>query len=187
LSPNAPIRGYDLSLTIDADAQRMTEVSLAEGVESTREIYDDNQLKHFLATGAAAVVLDVNTGELVAEASFPEFDLNAFSEGDDPLVRQYLDVRNRGFPLNDRAIGGVYPPGSTFKPIMASIALDMSATATAGESASFPCGGSYVIPGDTSQTEFHDWIPQRYGYLDLKNSIIRSCDIAFYIMALRME
>lgn len=176
LSARPAVRGSDLTLTIDADVQRLTEVSLADGLDDTRTIYDKEKQKQFLASAGAAVVINVETGEVVAEASFPEFDLNAFNLGDSAKIRQYLDPKN-GSPLNDRVVGGLYPPGSTWKPIVAATALELSATNT---SSAFPCGGTWIIPGDANEYVWHDWDPIPRGYQSLDYAMAHSCDIYFW-------
>jgi penicillin-binding protein 2 len=113
--PKRPVPGRDIQLTIDAGVQRLAEDSLAQGLEAARTSNDREQLKHFIAPAGAAVVMDPNDGSVLALASQPTYDPSVFVGGIKQSVFDELRDPKNHFPLNDRAIQGQYPPGSTFK------------------------------------------------------------------------
>jgi penicillin-binding protein 2 len=144
----------------------------------------DTTIQDFLARrcsaeeSATSVLLDAVTGDVLALVSSPSFDPAPFATGLSPVVWQQLsaDLRN---PLTNKAIAGVYPPGSTFKPVVAAAAL------TAGvltPDTSIACPG-YVQLGDTT---FHCWRKGGHGSLRLRDAIKKSCDVFFYETARRL-
>lgn len=119
----APVQGDDVQLTIDLDIQRLAEESLAQGLEAARKQWDRDQDKLFAATAGSVVVLDPNDGSVVAMASNPTYDPGAFIDGiSRPAFAALQDPANH-YPLNNRAIQGLYAPGSTFKIVTALAAL----------------------------------------------------------------
>lgn len=110
VSSAAPVPGRDLQLSIELRTQRALEAAMEEQVR----VND--------ATGAAAVALDPRTGEVLGLASYPDFDPAIFADGRTRQIqRVFSDPRS---PATDRAIGGQYPVGSTFKAITAAAALE---------------------------------------------------------------
>ena len=103
--------GHDVQLSIDIDAQKVAEDSLAQGMDGARRLIDPDSGSYYQATGGAVVVLDAHTGAVVALASAPTFDPNVIVTGG--LPPDYLDP-NGPLPLIDRALSP-YAPGSTFK------------------------------------------------------------------------
>ncbi len=126
----------------------------------------------------AVVVMDVHSGELLALASTPGFDPNAFNK---VISRDYWQelVRNERAPLTNKAIAGQYAPGSTFKPIVALAALE--AGVITPEHKTF-CGGHIQL----GNVRFHCWKKQGHGHLDLVGALQQSCDIFFYDVAKRV-
>lgn len=126
----------------------------------------------------AVVVMDVHNGELLALASTPGFDPNAFNKG---ISRDYWQelVGNERAPLTNKAIAGQYAPGSTFKPIVALAALE--AGVITPEHRTF-CGGHVQL----GNVRFHCWKKQGHGNLDLVGALQQSCDIFFYDIAKRV-
>ena len=106
-----PKPGQGLVLTIDAKLQRITEAAV------------DRQLKAIGARGAAVVVLDPNNGEIKALVSRPGFDPNWFVNGISEKNWNYINT-DPFHPMTDKAIAGEYPPGSTFKIVTGSAALE---------------------------------------------------------------
>ncbi|MSQ47101.1 MAG: penicillin-binding protein 2 [Deltaproteobacteria bacterium] len=151
--------GESLTLTIDMELQRQAEAAM-HGKEG------------------AIVVLGVQTGEVLAMVSQPAFDPNVFARGiriaewralaDDPLK-----------PLNNRAVQGQYPPGSTFKVIMAAAALEKGVITP---STRFHCSGGLPF----GRRVFHCWKRQGHGSLDLRQAIANSCDVYFYQIGQRL-
>jgi penicillin-binding protein 2 len=125
----------------------------------------------------SCVLLDAVTGDVLALVSSPSFDPVPFSTGLTPAMWQDLSNDPRK-PLSNKVIAGVYPPGSTFKPVVATAAL------TAGvltPETSFTCPG-YLALGDAT---FHCWRHRGHGTLRLRDAIKRSCDVFFYETARR--
>jgi penicillin-binding protein 2 len=150
--------GLDLSLTIDLELQQFAAQRL--GDES-----------------AAAVVLDIHTGDILVMASTPSFDPNAFNRGLSPDEWKDL-ITNPRAPLTNKAIAGQYPPGSTFKLMTALAAL---------ESGSITPDQRVFCPGQMSlgSITFHCWKKGGHGALDFVAGIKNSCDVYFYEVARR--
>src|SRR5271157_2953796 len=127
---------------------------------------------------AASVLLDAVTGDVLALVSTPSFDPVPFSTGLTPAMWQELsrDPRN---PLSNKTIAGVYPPGSTFKPVVAAAALTAGALTP---DTSINCPG-YLELGDAT---FHCWRKGGHGTLRLREAIKKSCDVFFYETARRV-
>jgi penicillin-binding protein 2 len=126
----------------------------------------------------SSVLLDVLTGDVLALVSSPSFDPVPFSAGLTAAVWQELSNDPRK-PLSNKVIAGVYPPGSTFKPVVATAAL--SAGVLTPET-SFTCPG-YLEFGNAT---FHCWRHGGHGTLRLRDAIKRSCDVFFYQTAHRV-
>jgi penicillin-binding protein 2 len=126
----------------------------------------------------SCVLLDVITGDVLALVSSPSFDPVPFSTGLTSAMWQDLSNDPRK-PLSNKVIAGVYPPGSAFKPVVATAAL------TAGvltPETSFTCPG-YLELGDAT---FHCWRHGGHGTLRLRDAIKKSCDVFFYETARRV-
>jgi penicillin-binding protein 2 len=127
---------------------------------------------------ASAVVIDCATGDLRAIASAPSFDPNLFVRGISVTdYRALTDNDHR--PLATKAVQDTYPPGSTFKMVVALAALDagvIDATETVY------CPGHLEISG----RRFHCWRRGGHGHVDLKNSLKQSCDVFYYDIAMRV-
>jgi len=126
----------------------------------------------------ACVLLDAITGDILALVSSPGFDPVPFSTGLISAIWQELSNDPRKL-LSNKVIAGVYPPGSTFKPVVAAAAL------TAGvltPETSFTCPG-YLAFGNTT---FHCWRHGGHGTLRLRDAIKKSCDVFFYETARRV-
>jgi penicillin-binding protein 2 len=131
-----------------------------------------------LEQSVSSVLLDAVTGDVLALVSSPSFDPVPFSAGLTPAMWQELSSDPRK-PLSNKVIAGVYPPGSTFKPVVAAAAL------TAGvltPETSFTCPG-YLALGDAT---FHCWRHGGHGTLRLRDAIKKSCDVFFYETSRRL-
>ena len=125
----------------------------------------------------SAVVLDVITGDIVAMVSTPGFDPNTFARGiTQSEWRELLDSPER--PLNNKAIQGAYPPGSTYKMVTALAALEARVI---DPYTVLPCLG-HIELGDI---KFHCWLKGGHGGLAIQNAIAASCDCFFYEAARR--
>jgi len=127
---------------------------------------------------ASCAVLDVITGEVLALASVPAYDPNVFARGVTNPEWEEL-IRNPRAPLNNKASGGQYPPGSTFKVVVALAALE----------------GGHMGPGEhvfcpgvmrMGNVLFHCWKRGGHGSMDMVNGIMQSCDVYFYEVAKRV-
>ena len=159
ISVNKPGAGDDLYLTIDIRLQKLAEDLL--GSES-----------------GAIVALDPFSGEILALASRPGFDPNALSRGLPRSEWQQL-LQDSRHPLTNRAIQGQYPPGSTFKIIMAAAVLD---TRTFHHSDFLTCQGGFHF----GRRMYRDWKRGGHGSVDLNKAIAQSCDVYFYKSGNRM-
>jgi len=149
--------GEDLSLTIDLDLQRFAAQRLGE-------------------ESGSVVVIDIYSGEVLVMASMPSFDPNAFNRG--LTVEEWKELNtNPRAPLTNKAISGQYPPGSTFKTMVALAALQ---SGTITKDHSVDCQGKTKIGNLTWYCD------KRHGVLDLKGAIQQSCDVYFYDVARRV-
>ena len=151
--------GDDLVLTLDAGLQRYVAGRLA-------------------GESAAAVALDIHTGDVLALTSSPSHDPNGFTEGLSRAAWQRL-VGNPRKPLLSKAIAGQYPPGSTFKMIVVLAALESGALTPQHR---VTCTGEIEF-GDR---KFHCWKRGGHGTLAMLEAIEQSCDVYFYDISLRV-
>lgn len=152
-------QGATLGLTIDADLQ-LAAMKVLEG------------------ESASAVVIDVESGDILVLASTPAFDPNIFTKGiPSELWRELNESPYK--PLLNKPLGGVYPPGSTFKMITA------IAAERAGVDPSFSvhCNGKFWH----GNRFFHCWKKEGHGRVDMRNAIKHSCDVFFYTMATKVD
>jgi penicillin-binding protein 2 len=160
VSSRAPRPGRDVQLTIDSPTQRALQDALEEQVSLNG-----------LSTGGAGVALDPNTGEVLAMASYPDYDPSVFVNGSQKQIQDIIsDPENR---LLNRAIGGSYPAGSTFKPISASAGLQ-DGFITADELVDSP---SEI---ELYKTIFPNFRKHSHGYVDLPTALEVSSDTYFY-------
>jgi len=168
---------------VNAFGRQIRELERQEG-EAGAEVWLtlDIELQKFLAQrlgneAASVVVMDVHTGEVLALASTPSFDPNAFNRG---LSRSEWDVlvSNPRSPLNNKAISGQYAPGSTFKMVVALAALEKGIVTP---STKHFCSGDLKL-GDST---FHCWKKSGHGSMGMISAITQSCDVYFYEIAKR--
>ncbi len=142
----------------------------------------DMELQKFVANrlgdeAAAAVVLDVHTGEVLSLNSTPSFDPNAFNRGLTQVEWKSL-ISDPRAPLNNKTIAGQYSPGSTFKMVVALAALERGVVTPKTR---FFCTGKM----DLGDATFHCWNKKGHGSVNLMQAITQSCDIYFYEIAKR--
>ncbi len=159
-----PLRA--LQLTVDARLQRAVEQALARGVERAQAA------GHGDARGGAAVVLDPRSGAVLALASYPPFH-QALAARHRRYLARLLDPDNPARPLLDRAVQGLYPPGSTFKPFVAAAALGSGLLSPGGV---LPCTGSLQV----GNTVFRNVEAGINAILTLPQALAISCDTWFY-------
>jgi len=154
-----PRQGKNLRLSLDYDLQKKAE-----------ELLQDKE--------GAIVALDPKTGEVLALANFPTYDPNKFISRFTP--EEWLSlVNDPAYPLENRAVRGLYSPGSIFKIVMAAAGLE--AGFIDGRTAYF-CAGSQEIYGNV----FNCWFKPGHGMMNLTNGIKNSCNIYFYNLGRRM-
>ena len=158
LSRHEPFSGNDIMLTIDIRLQQM-----AESAFGNRR--------------GALVAIEPSTGEILAFVSQPGYDPNLFVDGIDQSNWDALND-SPDKPLTNRALRGLYPPGSTIKPFMALAGLYYNKR-TASTTIYDP--GYFTFPGTTHR--YRDWRAWGHGQVDLKKSIALSCDTYYYSLA----
>lgn len=161
-----PQPGNTVALTLDIDLQADTEKALANTVQ-------DMTQSDGITRGAAAVVIGVGSGEVLAMASYPTYDLSKWDEIYDDLVKD-----EEGTPLYNRATQGTYPPGSTFKPCTAVAALE---SGTITPSTTIVDRGIYDY---YSSPQPMCWIYSSgggtHGAVDVSDALTVSCNYFFY-------
>jgi penicillin-binding protein 2 len=176
--------GDNVVLSIDSGVQRLAEQSLLQGIQAARHTIDDSVFPPtaYKAPAGAAIVMDPKTGQILALASYPSFDPSVYVGGLTQQEANSLDLNPKlppthDYPLFNRAIGGKYAPGSTFKPFIATAAFH---DGYAGQYGAYPCPADYTVPGDTSGTVFHNWNPVDSGFMSVSQALVISCDTVFY-------
>jgi penicillin-binding protein 2 len=194
-----PLPGSDVRLTVDIDVQRLTETTLGQGVRAARQNYFKEYRKAgktlsgaIKAHSGAMVVSDVNTGEVVAMASYPTFDPREFVDGiTDERFKQLSDP-SRHFPLTNRAVSGRYPPGSTFKLVTALTALqtEINGKPIITPKSGYLDVGYFEVPKFKKLGTKYRWYnagSSAFGLLDLRRAIKVSSDAYFYNIANSIE
>ncbi len=153
------VPGYNVMLTIDKDVQQ-TAYEALQGKEG------------------AIVALDVNSGAVLAMVSTPVFDPNVFARGVTSEEWRTLTT-DRLHPLNNRAIQGQYPPGSTFKIVLTVAALEEGAIQP---DTHLSCNGSMAF----GNRVFRDWKKEGHGSVDLHRGLVQSCDVYYYQVGQRL-
>ena len=152
-------RGSDVQLTVDAALQGYVQARLSK-------------------ESASAVIIDCDTGDLLACASAPSFDPNLFVRGISQADYGAL-TGNKYRPLASKTVQGLYPPGSTFKMITAMAALEAGLI---GPDETAYCPGHLTVSG----RRFHCWKRAGHGWVDLQDSLKKSCDVYYYDLAIKV-
>ena len=169
-----PVAGSDVYLTIDIDLQIAAEDGLAENVAYVVEKSNGNEASGANCNAGAAVVMDPDTFDVLAIASYPTYDLSTYNLEYNDLIQ---DTSN---PLFNRALGGVYAPGSTYK-LGVSVAALMEGKISSSSKVS--CTGIY---------HFYDYHPKCSTYphvssaINVIQAIADSCNSFFYEMGVRL-
>jgi len=153
------ISGQDFRTTVDQEVQRYTS-----------ELLEDKS--------ASVCVMDIFTGDIVAMVSNPTFDSNKFVYGISQKEWDLL-IQNDKKPLMNKSLSGLYPPGSTIKPVVALSALEND---IASPKLMVQCKGSIELYGH----KYHCWKEKGHGFMNLRSAIKQSCDIYFYEISRRL-
>lgn len=162
-----PVPGTNLMLTIDARLQRMATESLTWGLEAAQ------------GSLGVTIVMNPQTGEILAMVSLPTYDNNKFASGISAAdYAAYLNDPTK--PLRDHAISDIYPPGSTFKLVTGLAALEEGVTTATRTWPTYRC---YQIPDAPAGQCLFDWNHRGFGPLNIVQAFAKSSDTFFYQMA----
>jgi penicillin-binding protein 2 len=159
-----PVPGHDIYLTIDARLQKVADLAFEDTLKG------------------AVVAIDPRSGEVLLMMSNPSVDPNIFSMSTSLRSKNWGEIAtDPSLPLNNRAIGGTYTPGSTFKLISSLSGLE-SGKLTKDSRMPSPCHGFYRIGSRVA----HCWKPSGHGSMNLIGAVQQSCNVYFYQVGLRL-
>ncbi len=161
---NDAVPGQQITLSIDADVTQGLYDAIAERAQSSN------------FQGGAGVLIDVQTGQILAMTSYPEYSQNAVESGDATVLKQLFS--NKQQPFLDRAVDGLYAPGSIVKPVVGAAALTEGVISPDKQILST---GSISLPNQYDPAHpsvFHDW--RANGWVDVRHAIAVSSDVYFY-------
>jgi penicillin-binding protein 2 len=175
------VRGEVISQSIIHPAQQGRNVTLTLDAELNGKLHESMRsiIEEFGYSGGASVIMDVRTGGVRAMTSFPEIDPNVLFRGDDRETIESYRTDPRNFFLN-RAVGGVYTPGSAIKPFIAVAALEEGII---DERTRILSTDRLVIPNPyfpELPSVFRDW--RAHGLVDMRRAIAVSSNIYFYVI-----
>ncbi|MCL5036708.1 MAG: penicillin-binding protein 2 [Chloroflexi bacterium] len=165
LGIDPPVQGDTLYLSLDLDLQKTAEKELAGMVKKIKS-------QRWTNPSASVVAMDARTGEVLAMASFPGFDLNPFIQGFTSKEYNKL-MEDPNYPMLNKAISSAYPCGSVFKLITASASLQEG---ICNENSVFYCPGVFYL----SQHPFYCFVKSGHGSVNFNQAIAQSCDVTFY-------
>ena len=151
--------GKSFKTTLDSEVQKYTTEILAD-------------------KAASVCVMDIYNGDIVSLVSSPSYDPNAFVHGIDRAYWNSL-INNDRKPLTNKAVSGLYPPGSTIKTLVALSALENKIIRPLD---TVRCKGKIELFGE----KFHCWKKKGHGIMNMRTGIKRSCDVYFYEVARRL-
>ena len=151
--------GYNLQVTINSKLQDFTHKKISSNI-------------------GAALIIDASNGDLLSSVSSPSYDPNIFSKTLSNSDWQKI-ISSKNAPLINRPIKGLYPPGSTFKPVVALAALKYGVIKKTDK---IFCNGFYTL-GDR---DFHCWNKTGHGNVNITDAMAESCDVYFYEIALKL-
>ena len=163
-----PVGGDHLVTSIDTRVQASAEIALADAVRRARA-------SGYPSDGAAAVVMDVTNGQVIALASYPTFDPNSYERGLTVAEAKNLYSAQAGVPALSRALQGVFAPASTFKAV----------SAVAAANAGYNLNASYDCPSqvEVGTRAFQNFESKAQGRISMKKAIAISCDTIWYRIA----
>ncbi|MFF3246829.1 penicillin-binding protein 2 [Streptomyces sp. NPDC002870] len=169
--------GANLVTSIDARVQAVAEYELSEAMKTARQETDRNTGVKYKADAGAVVVMENKTGRIVSMASQPTYDPNSWVGGISGKDYAKLTGKDSNYPLLNRAIQGQAAPGSIFKVISSTAAVN----AGYPFDGNYPCPSSYSVGGQV----FKNFESKGYGSIDLGRALEVSCDTVFYGLAHR--
>jgi penicillin-binding protein 2 len=162
-----PIPGKSLKLWIDSGLQEKSYEALQKSLENVN------------SSAGAVIILNVKNGGVLSLVSMPSYDNNLFAKG--ISINDYNKLINdKDWPLYNRVISGLYPPGSTIKPLIAIAGLEEKII---NKNTIINCKGGISVPSPYDKEiiyEFPDW--KTHGIVDLKKAIAESCNVFFYMV-----
>lgn len=161
-----PENGENLVLTID----RAVQFALFAGIKHIAESFDFQ--------GGAGIIMDVESGDIIALTSYPEYSLDAMAKGDSEKITEYFTDPRK--PFLNRAVAGLYTPGSTIKPFLAVGALEEGIV---DERTTILSTGRIEVPNryfPDQKSIFRDWRPEGHGTTDIKWALADSVNTFFY-------
>jgi penicillin-binding protein 2 len=172
----APVPGDDLRLSLDVRVQTLAQQALLDGMAHARATMQDENGAPLKANAGSVVVLDANTGGVVAMVTTPTFNPSWYVHGLTDAQAKYLFHNKKASPSTNRAIQAEYTPGSTFKSITALAAVKEGIASLSGN---YECTPSYTKSGDKSGTVFNNWTTANLGYMTISHALAISCDTVF--------
>jgi penicillin-binding protein 2 len=170
VSSKEAVTGNSVMLTLDVDLQKQVAQALQDGITKAK------------SKAGVAIVMRVDNGQVLSMVSLPSFDNNLFAQG---ISQADFDRLNNdpNLPMFHRAIGGAYPPGSTYKMITAAAALQEMVLTPQTE---YYCPGYIEVPytwSEATRNPFRDWKQAGHGTLNIVEALTVSSDVFFYITA----
>ena len=169
---------------VNAYGKRIKELKYNQGtVGQNFKITIDKEIQKFVndiikGKSGSICIMDIYTGDIISMVSSPTFNPNKFVHGISQKDWDSL-INNRDKPLINKSIAGLYPPGSTIKPIVALSALENDVI---NPKLVIQCSGKIELYGQ----KYHCWKEKGHGYMGLRNAIKQSCDVYFYEIARRL-
>ena len=169
---------------VNAYGKKIKEIKLYKGIsglnfKTTLDTVVQRQASELLQAKSGSIcVMDIFSGDIIAMVSSPSFNPNEFVHGITYKAWNAL-LKNENKPLVNKSLSGLYPPGSTVKPILALSALESHVVSP---KLVIQCEGKVDYHGQT----YHCWKKKGHGYIGLRNAIKQSCDVYFYEVARRL-
>lgn len=169
--------GYDVSLTIDSNIQSIVEKHLAQAVEE------------YKCDSGITIAMDPSTGKILAMADYPSYDCNEQNTPNSHLAKTWdtLSSEDKSKALyrmwTPKAVTDMYEPGSVFKIVTSSIALEENIVDT--DTINFNCSGAYYVPGESRPIKCHKY-PNSHGAQSLRLALENSCNPAFVELGLKI-
>jgi len=169
---------------VNAYGKRIKELELVKGIAGKNfRTTIDQKIQKFTSAllkekSGSVCVMDIYTGDIVTLVSSPTFDANKFVHGINQRDWDAL-IKDKKKPLINKSLSGLYPPGSTIKPIVALSVLENDVMST---KKFIECRGSTELYGQT----YHCWKEKGHGYMNMRSAIKQSCDVYFYEVSRRL-